>query len=247
MGEEAPEISGAFLLTQTSAPADSRPHAAGTAVDGLTEKRSMHMDLLEREVIAPDTYRVTIAANEKVRQPPELDFAGISTENYFKNPVVMWAHDVVGRSPSGGLPIGRTLALDWKPGRGLVADFEFLSDDPFAHRVRNAWDKGFLRAASISWAPLESGPSKDGGRRDTKADLLEWSIVSVPADPEALRNSHRLMLDAFLSEDEQTDAVQDRDELTEALLLLAAFAGRMKPTARSRADPTPGLEDSIWA
>ena len=217
----------------------------------------MQMDLLERAVIAPDTYRVTIAANEKVRQPPELDFAGISTENYFKNPVVMWAHDVVGRSPSGGLPIGRTLALKWKPGRGLVADFEFLSDDPFAQRVRNAWDKGFLRAASISWVPLESGPSKEGGRRDTKADLLEWSIVSVPADPEALRDSHRTILDAFLSAGEPSSngeqapgtprqelslSPYDYDDLTTALSLLREVVAGVEQTARPRAGP--GLEDA---
>ena len=117
----------------------------------------------------------------------------------------MWAHDLTGRSPSGGLPIGRTLTLDWVRGRGLVARFEFLDDDPFAKRVRNAWDKGFLRAASISWVPLESGRADDdGGRRDTRADLLEWSIVPVPADPEALRDSHRLMLDAYLSDPQPT-------------------------------------------
>ena len=202
----------------------------------------MQMDLLDRLSTGQDTYRVTIAANEKVRQPPEIGLAGISTENYFKNPVVMWAHDVTGRSPSGGLPIGRTLALDWKPRRGLVADFEFLSDDLFAQRVRNAWDKGFLRAASISWIPLESRPSEDGGRRDTRADLLEWSIVSVPADPEALRDSHGLMLDAFLSDEQLATAElhgpsQVGDEMTEALSLLADFTSGMRRTARPRADP----------
>ena len=186
-----------------------------------------------------------------MRQPPEIDLAGISTENYFKNPVVMWAHDVTGRSPSGGLPIGRTLALDWKSGRGLVADFEFLSDDPFAQRVRNAWDKGFLRAASISWIPLESRPSEDGGRRDTRADLLEWSIVSVPADPEALRDSHGLMLDAFLS-DEQLGTTelhrpsQVEDEMTEALSLLADFASGMRWTARPRADPALLPDEDVF-
>lgn len=110
----------------------------------------------------------------------------------------MWAHDAVGRSPSGGLPIGRTLSLTSTPGGQVVAEFEFLSDDPFAQRVKNAWDKGFLRAASVSWLPLETAPAPGGGWRDTRADLLEWSIVSVPADPDTVRESHRRMIDAFL-------------------------------------------------
>jgi len=116
--------------------------------------RSMYMDIVERKTLGKNLYRVTIAANEKVRQPPELDFDGISTDNYQRNPVVMWAHDTVGRSPSGGLPIGRTLSLAKNSKGRVVADFEFLSEDPFAQRLKNAWDKGFLKAASISWIPL---------------------------------------------------------------------------------------------
>ena len=162
--------------------------------------RSMHMDIIGSRAMGGNLYCVTIASSEKVRQPPELDFDGLSTENYLRNPVVMWAHDAVGRSPSGGLPIGRTLNLAKTSTGQIVAEFEFLSDDPFAQRVQNAWDKGFLQAASISWVPLESAPVKGGGWRDARADLLEWSIVSVPADPDALRESHRLMMAEFLSE-----------------------------------------------
>ncbi len=167
--------------------------------------RSMQMDIVQRDTLGGNRYRITIAASEKVRQPPELDFKGLSTDNYLRNPVVMWAHDAVGRSPSGGLPIGRTLSLA-KTGAGeVIADFEFLSDDPFAQRVKNAWDKGFLRAASVSWLPLETAPTPDGGWRDTRSELLEWSIVSVPADPDALRDAHRRLLDEFLAEPEATD------------------------------------------
>ena len=156
--------------------------------------RSMYMDIVERRALDDNLYRVTIAANEEVRQPPALDFEGLSTENYAKNPVVMWAHDVEGRSPSGGLPIGRTLNLKKGSDGKIVADFEFLSDDQFSQRIRNAWDKGFLQAASISWLPVESTPG-DGGRwRDTRSELLEWSIVSVPADPDALRRASRRMM-----------------------------------------------------
>ena len=147
--------------------------------------RSMSMDILERAALGPNMYRVTIAVNEKVRQPPELDLDGLSTDNYGRNPVVMWAHDAVGRTASGGLPIGRTQSISHTPDGRIVADFEFLSDDPFARRVKNAWDKGFLQAASISWIPLETAPAEGGGRRDVRSDLLEWSIVSVPADPDA--------------------------------------------------------------
>ena len=198
--------------------------------------RSMYMELVDRRAVDDNLYRVTIAANEKVRQPPVLEFAGLSTENYFKNPVVMWAHDSEGRSPSGGLPIARTVALNQGSNGRLVADFEFLTDDPFAQRIKNAWDKGFLRAASISWLPVETVPEEGGRWRDTRSDLLEWSIVPVPADPDALRRAkQRMMPDAASNgaghEASSAEAIaggpgglslssDDFDDLDEALYLL---------------------------
>ena len=165
--------------------------------------RSAYVDIVERRALEGGLYRVTIAANERIRQPPELDFGGLSTERYLRNPVVMWAHDISGRSESGGLPIGRTRELRRDGSGRLVADFEFLGEDAFAQRVKNAWDKGFLRAASISWLPIEGEPSEGGRWRDTRSDLLEWSIVAVPADPDALRESQSRMIRALVSD---TDA-----------------------------------------
>ena len=160
--------------------------------------RSMSMDIVQRAAVSANRRSVTIAANNRARATPELELGGLQFDNYRRNPVVMWAHDAVGRSPSGGLPIGRTLSIGRATDGGIIAEFEFLDDDPFAQRIRNAWDKGFLQAASISWLPLESRPAANGGLRDIRSELLEWSIVSVPADPDALRESHRRMLNSLL-------------------------------------------------
>ena len=160
--------------------------------------RSMGMDVVRRGTVDATRRSVIIAANDRARTAPEIDLAGLRFDNYRRNPVVMWAHDSTGLSPSGGLPVGRTLSIDRSGDGGIVAEFEFLEDDPFAQRIRNAWDKGFLRAASISWLPVESVPAKSGGARDVRAELLEWSIVSVPADPDALRESHRRMLESVI-------------------------------------------------
>ena len=152
---------------------------------------------------------VVIAANERARTAPEIDLAGLRFDNYRRNPVVMWAHDATGRSPSGGLPIGRTLSISRSGDGGIVAEFEFLEDDPFAQRIRNAWDRGFLQAASISWLPVESVPIR-GSVRDVRAELLEWSIVSVPADPDALKETHRRMLDSLVTNIDGQDG-KDKD------------------------------------
>lgn len=175
--------------------------------------RSMSMDIVARGAVGANRRSVTIAANNRARSTPELELGGLRFDNYRRNPVVMWAHDAVGRSPSGGLPIGRTLSIGRAADGGIVAEFEFLDDDPFAQRIRNAWDKGFLQAASISWLPIESRPAAGGGLRDISSELLEWSIVSVPADPDALRESHRRMLNSLLSDDARiADTPQSPDD-----------------------------------
>lgn len=49
-------------------------------------------------------------------------------------------------------------------------------------------EQGLLSAASVGFAPLESKPraDKDGGYLFSKQDLVETSLVSVPANPNAL-------------------------------------------------------------
>ena len=144
-------------------------------------------------------YSVTIFANELSRDGVSVDIDGMDFSNYRKNPVVLFAHDYSGTTGSSGLPIGRTVSLDRTPDGRIRADFEFLSGDPFADRVRNAWNRGFLRGASIGWRAIESRPSGRGrSLRVVKSELIEWSIVAVPADPDALRSAYTRVMKALI-------------------------------------------------
>ena len=126
--------------------------------------------------------------------------------NYRKNPVVLFAHDYSGRTGSSGLPIGRTLRLDRTQDGRISAEFEFLSGDPFADRVRNAWNRGFLRGASIGWRAIEARPSERGrGLRIVKSELIEWSIVAVPADPDALRGAYTRVMKALIDDSAEAE------------------------------------------
>ena len=145
-----------------------------------------------------DVYSVTIFANELSRDGMSVDLDGMDFSNYEKNPVVLYAHDHMGRTDSGGLPIGRTLRLARTRDGHIRADFEFLAGDAFAERVRNAWEQGFLRGASIGWRPVETRPSGRGVRA-VRSELLEWSIVAVPADPDALRDVYLRVVRAMLN------------------------------------------------
>ena len=155
----------------------------------------------------------TIFANELSRDGVSVDIAGMDFANYEKNPVVLYAHDFSGRTESGGLPIARTLALTRTADGRVRAEFEFLEGDAFAERVRNAWSRGFLRGASIGWRPIETTPGPDGkGVRVARSELIEWSIVAVPADPDALRGAHsRVMRELVGAESNGNGAIGENN------------------------------------
>ena len=155
---------------------------------------------------AGHVYSVTIFANELSRDGVSVDIDGMDFSNYRKNPVVLFAHDYSGRTESSGLPIGRTLRLERTPDGRIRADFEFLSGDQFADRVRNAWNRGFLRGASIGWRAIEARPSERArGVRIVKSELIEWSIVAVPADPDALRGAYTRVMRALIEPHPEAD------------------------------------------
>ena len=148
-------------------------------------------------------HRMVIAARDRSRNQDEINLAGVRFDNYRKNPVVLWNHDaspslLAGAPPSGGIPIAKTLEIGHDEEGRIVASFEFNSNDPFAARVENAWNNGFLRAASIHYLPTRIVEVKDArGRiervRIEESDLLEWSLLPVPADPDSVREGARAL------------------------------------------------------
>jgi HK97 family phage prohead protease len=114
------------------------------------------------------------------RDADVLQPSGARLDNYRKNPVVLFGHKY------DAIPVGVSTSIEMHP-FGLVASWKRLEGDEFASRVRNAFDQGVLRAASVGFKPLASQPRKGGGSTYTEWDLLEWSIVAVPANPEAVR------------------------------------------------------------
>ena len=146
-----------------------------------------------RQVEGEDTHQMVIAARERSRNGDEVNLRGINFKNYRKNPVVLWSHDSY-----GGIPIAKTLKIGHDDQGRIEADFEFNSEDEFAARVENAWNGGFIRAASIRFMPTKVVEMMDEqGRVDRlrieESDLLEWSLVPIPADPDAVKAGARAL------------------------------------------------------
>lgn len=156
----------------------------------------MRENIIHKQIIAPEvkslddgSYDIVISTDGVDRDGDVIEQDGWEFDNYLLNPVVLFGHDY--RS----VPIGMTNRLSREGGK-TVANFTFrhpANDFDPVLPVKAAWDQGMLRAASVGFKPKEAEPldkDDDGwfpAQRYMKQELLEWSIVPIPANQEALR------------------------------------------------------------
>ena len=105
---------------------------------------------------------------------------GAELANFLKNPVLLFSHQ------ARDLPIGKVTSLQMSR-TGIRARWAWVKNDPFADRVRNAWEQGALNSASIGFLPKEMRPNDFGGNDIEKWELLEISLCAIPANPMATR------------------------------------------------------------
>ena len=142
-------------------------------------------------------FRFVASTSQPDRAEDIVELAGWDTKAWEKNPVILWGH---GRT--GGLPIGRGVNIqkDFEK-QALVVDVEFTPKDDtnnphlqFANAVEALVENGFIKAVSVGFLPKESEERQDVNDTDswfppmryTQSELLEISIVNVPANPNAL-------------------------------------------------------------
>lgn len=123
------------------------------------------------------TFKVVVSTDNIDRSGESVKQDGWNLEHYKKNPIVLWAHDYA------SLPIGMCTKIE-VVGNQLIAEGMFAPEEanPFAQQVRKLYDAGMITATSVGFIPTEMD-----GNDITKAELLEFSFVPVPANPYALR------------------------------------------------------------
>lgn len=123
-----------------------------------------------------------ISTSAEDRDGDIVEVSGWMLENFLRNPVVLWLHRYEA-------PIGRCLDIR-RDGDALVARTLFART-PLAEEIWQLYREGVLSAWSVSFIALDWEPLPSGGRRYTRQELLEYSAVSVPANPEALNTLYR--------------------------------------------------------
>lgn len=128
------------------------------------------------------TVEIRISTSTRDRDHDSISPTGWKLINYRKNPVVLYGHDY--RS----LPIGQDTGITADE-LGLLARPKFCEPElyPLADTVYRMLLGGFLRAASVGMNPLLWSFNEEARGYDfQEQELLEYSIVPVPANPEAL-------------------------------------------------------------
>ena len=116
-------------------------------------------------------FRVVTALQD--RHGTVLDAAGVDLTHFRKNPVVLFNHNydqVIGRSPE-----------IYRSGSDIIGPVHFDTDDPFAASIARKAEQGFINGASAGFIVHEQE-----GANITRAELVEFSVVTVPSNPGAL-------------------------------------------------------------
>lgn len=123
-----------------------------------------------------------VAATETLdRQRSVLRLAGLDTAKYLRNPVVVDCHNY----SSVAFVLGHVVKLAIRDGR-LVNRVRLCLDNPLGRLAYQLARKGHLRAQSVGFMPLQFRTLADDVLEIQRAELLEISLVVVPANPDAV-------------------------------------------------------------
>lgn len=127
------------------------------------------------------TLTAYISTKSRDRMDESLVPDGADLRKFNKNPVVLFGHDY--SQP----PIGKALWTK-KDSKGIISKMKF-ADTAFANDIFKLYKDGYMNAFSVGFLPTEwedGDGQKTASRTYTKWELLEYSAVPVPANPEAL-------------------------------------------------------------
>lgn len=182
----------------------------------------------------------TISTASVDRMGDTIAVDGWKMDNYRKNPVVLWAHD------ASMLPIAKASNVRVEDGK-LKARAEFMPKEisGMSNAVFEMIKGGFLSATSVGFAPIKYAFSEEPGRKHgidfIEQELLEFSVVPIPANAEALVEARSAGIDiepvrewaAKLLDSENLATIsRDRLKLIEGLAAeFRAIAAKLPKTA----------------
>ena len=144
-----------------------------TAVTGKVEK--FLGTVTDRQI------RVVASDGSVDRMGDILEPSGAELDDFRRNPVVLAQHDV-------NQPVARCKSIKAEADKiTALIEFPAAGVSELADEYCRLYKSGILNAVSVGFLPLDWKPlPHSGGRRYTRWELLELSLVSVPANANAL-------------------------------------------------------------
>lgn len=127
------------------------------------------------------------------RQGEVVDVEGWDLKNFKKAPRLLWAHDHT--EPA----IGKVSKIFYEgTGKSKKMMFEavFQEVTEKARAIKQLVKDGFINTFSVGFRPLEVD-----GNTITKSELLEISVVNVPANPEAMMLAYKSLKSSGIEEE----------------------------------------------
>lgn len=167
--------------------------------DNTTVVKDFELNSISTSVSGDATFIITDDISDREQDVVYPD--GLDITNFLRNPVVLWGHN------ADELPVGKCVNIE-RQNNGWIATVEFVpSDYPHigdkAEAIRRSIKDGFLNAVSIGFIPKDWEFNENGGLNITASELTEFSIVSVPCNPNALAVERTLTTEEPVIEEEE--------------------------------------------
>lgn len=149
-------------------------------IDGLIERDAA--ELVRDAGAADSVIDLVITDQSEDRYGDTIATDGWTFENFEKNPVLLWAHDYRSH-PVGKLAAPRTVG---KKVKAKISEWVPREISEFAWATEQMMRRGFLNAVSVGFRPLTFEYNDDYSIKYMTQELLEVSVVPVPANANAL-------------------------------------------------------------
>jgi len=177
----------------------------------LLTSKTIHQDIYFK-IKSVDTKNYIIegvfSAEVEDRQGETVIQRGWILDNYMKNPVVLWAHH------SNELPVAKMLEIGVNAGTNqLEGKMQFaVEESDFAGEIYNLMVGGYLSAFSAGFINNKYEIDQQNEKVYlVENELLEVSVVPVPANQLALAKSKGLDLSEYESEIKESKEASEKD------------------------------------
>ena len=147
--------------------------------DLIMENKQFTKALITDELDEKGEFVFTASTASVDRENDIIKADGWMLDTFKDGGPLLWGHD------QNKLPVGRVLWVK-SDDKKLIGKARFNGQTQLSKDVEKLVRSGDLTGLSVGFRPMDMVMNNEGGRTFTKQELLEISVVNVPANPDAV-------------------------------------------------------------